>query len=167
MSSIIEEDLYLKIKDILGKYENCENELVGMLLEIQAIIPGQYISEEVAKFVSQYLGIKPTKIYDVITFYSALSDKPRGKYIIQICNSTACMVNKYETLKETLEQLLEIKVGETTADGIFTLIYTPCFGACDISPAFRINENVYGNLTKKKVKDIIHDCRMYNLKKVL
>lgn len=165
MASItLEDELYLKVKGILNKYENNENNLLAMLLEIQAIISKQYIPKEVARYISEYLGIKPAKIYEVITFYSALSDTPRGQYVIQICNSTACKVNKYETLKDVLEQQLEIKVGETTDDGIFTLMYTPCFGVCDISPALRIGKNVYGNLDKKKVKDIIHNYRFHNLK---
>ncbi|MNN64855.1 NADP-reducing hydrogenase subunit HndA [compost metagenome] len=134
---------------------------------MQAIAPQQYISADIAKFVSRSLGISLSRIYDVITFYSALSDKPRGQYVIQICNSTACMVNKYETLKDVLEQQLEIKVGETTNDGVFTLMYSPCFGACDISPAFRIGDEIFGELSKKKIKDIIHDYRKENLKEIL
>lgn len=168
MASItLEDELYLEVKKILNKYENNKNNLLAMLLEIQTIIPEKYIPKEVAKFISEYLGVKPARIYDVITFYSALSDKPRGQYVIQICDSTACKVNKYETLKDVLEQQLEVKVGETTDDGVFTLMYTPCFGACDISPAFRIGENVYGKLNKKKVKDIIHNYRLHNLKEIL
>lgn len=163
----LEDKLYLEVKKILNKYENNENNLLAMLLEIQAIIPEKYIPKEVAKYISEYLGVKLARIYDVITFYSALSDKPRGQYVIQICDSTACKVNKYETLKDVLEKQLEVKVGETTDDGVFTLMYTPCFGACDVSPAFRIGENVYGKLNKKKVKDIIHNYRLRNLKEIL
>lgn len=167
VNTIREDDLYKKVKDILNKYKNRENDLLAILLEVQAIIPQRYISKEVSNFIGEHLGIKPARIYDVITFYSALSDKPRGQYLIQICNSTACKVNKYETLKDILEQQLEIKVGETSHDGVFTLMFTPCFGACDISPAFRIDEKVYGNLTKKKVKEIIQNYRIHNLKEVL
>jgi len=163
----LEKDLYLKIEEILEKYENNKNNILGILLEVQAIAPQQYISADIAKFVSKNLGISLSRTYDVITFYSALSDKPRGQYVIQICNSTACMVNKYETLKDVLEQQLEIKVGETTNDGVFTLMYSPCFGACDVSPAFRIGDEIFGELSKKKIKDIIHDYRGENLKEIL
>jgi len=163
----LENDLYLNVESIMNMYKNSENDLLAILLEIQAIIPNHYIPTEVAKYVSEHLGIKLSRIYDVITFYSALSDKPRGQYVIQICDSTACKVNKYETLKDVLEQQLDVKVGETTDDGVFTLMYTPCFGACDVSPAFRIGENVYGKLNKKKVKDIIHNYRLHNLKEIL
>ncbi|WP_326512736.1 NAD(P)H-dependent oxidoreductase subunit E [Clostridium intestinale] len=167
MNMDLEKDLYLKIEEIIEKYENNKNNILGILLEVQAIAPQQYISADIAKFVSRSLGISLSRTYDVITFYSALSDKPRGQYVIQICNSTACMVNKYETLKDVLEQQLEIKVGETTNDGVFTLMYSPCFGACDVSPAFRIGDEIFGELSKKKIKDIIHDYRRENLKEVL
>lgn len=167
MNMNLEKDLYLKIEEIIEKYENNKNNILGILLEVQAIAPQQYISADIAKFVSRGLGISLSRTYDVITFYSALSDKPRGQYVIQICNSTACMVNKYETLKEVLEQQLEIKVGETTNDGMFTLMYSPCFGACDVSPAFRIGDEIFGELSKKKIKDIIHDYRRENLKEIL
>ena len=167
MNMDLEKDLYSKIEEIIEKYENNKNNILGILLEVQAIAPQQYISADIAKFVSRSLGISLSRTYDVITFYSALSDKPRGQYVIQICNSTACMVNKYETLKDVLEQQLEIKVGETTNDGMFTLMYSPCFGACDVSPAFRIGDEIFGELSKKKIKDIIHDYRRENLKEIL
>ncbi|MEG0371739.1 MAG: NAD(P)H-dependent oxidoreductase subunit E, partial [Clostridium sp.] len=81
------------------------------------------------------------------------------QHIIQICDSTACRVNKFQTLKDALEEELGIKVGETTEDGKFTLMLTPCFGACDISPAFRIADEVFGSLTLESIKDIIDSYR--------
>jgi len=160
MSVIIKgNDLISKAQTILDVHKNDEHDLLAILLEIQAIIPEQYISEEMVEFLSKKMGISPKRVYEVITFYSALSDKPRGKYIIQICNSTACMVNKYKTLRDILEKQLGIKVGETTFDNKFTLMYTPCFGACDISPAFRIGEEVYGKLSEEKIAEIIQSYR--------
>ncbi len=160
MSVVIKgNDLILKVQTILDRHKNDEHDLLAILLEIQAIVPNQYISEEIVGFLSGKLGVSPKRVYEVITFYSALSDKPRGQYIIQICNSTACMVNKYKTLRDILEKQLGIKVGETTLDKKFTLMYTPCFGACDISPAFRIGEDVYGKLNEEKITEIIDSYR--------
>lgn len=155
VKGLLKDNLIAEVKDIIDKHENDKHNLLAILLEIQAIIPGQYISKEMAEFISKRLGVSLSRVYDVITFYSALSDKPRGKHVIQICNSTACKVNKYQTLKDALEEELSIKVGGTTSDGKFTLMYTPCFGACDISPAFRIGDEMFGNLTKEKIKEII------------
>lgn len=156
---MLENDLLLKVKSILDVNENSESNLLAILLEVQSIVSEKYISKEVAKFISKEIGVPLSRVYDVITFYSALSDKPRGEHIIQICNSTACKVNKFKTLKEALEEQLGIKVGETTEDGKFTLECTPCFGACDISPAFRIGEDFFGHLTEEKIKVIIERFR--------
>ncbi|MEA3422333.1 MAG: NAD(P)H-dependent oxidoreductase subunit E, partial [Bacillota bacterium] len=76
--------------------------------------------------------------------------------VISVCDSSVCRVNGNAQLVELLEEALEIKMGEVTADGKFALKYTPCFGACDISPAIRINDDVYGNLNKDKVQEIIN-----------
>lgn len=157
--AILEKDTLIKVKNILSLYENNENDLLAILLEVQENIPEQYIPKEVAKFISEDLNIPLSRVYDVITFYSALSDKPRGRFIIQICNSIVCKVNKYMTLRDFLEEHLGIKVGETTQDGKFTLVYASCLGACDLSPVFRIGEEVYGNLTEEKIKTIIEDYR--------
>lgn len=156
---ILEKDLLKKVENILNAYENNENDLLAILLEVQGSISEQYIPKEVAKFISEYLGVPLSRVYDVITFYSALSDKPRGRHIIQTCNSIVCKVNKYMTLRDVLEEILGIKVGETTMDGKFTLVYTSCVGACDISPVLRIGEEIYGNLTEKRIKEIIEDYR--------
>lgn len=156
---MLENDLLKRIKNILNVNGNSESNLLAILLEVQSIVTEKYISKDVAKFISNEINVPLSRVYDVITFYSALSDKPRGEHIIQICNSTACKVNKYKTLKEALEEMLGITVGETTEDGKFTLECTPCFGACDISPAFRIGEDFFGNLTEEKIKDIIGSFR--------
>ncbi len=148
-------DLFQEIERIISDHDCDAHDLLGMLLEIQAVVPEQYISKEVAKFVSGRLGISDNDVCEVVTFYAALSDVPRGRHVIQICDSTACKVNKYETLAAALERQLGIMVGETTADKKFTLMYTPCFGACDVAPAFRIGEEVYGNLTEEKIKTIL------------
>ena len=148
-----------KIRDILERFNREAHNLLAILLEVQKIIPMNYIPMEVAEFVSEELDIPLSRIYDVITFYSALSDKPRAKNIIQLCKSTVCRVNKYQTLSDVIEKELGIKVGETTKDGEFSLVYSPCFGACDISPAFRINEKVYGKLNQKKITEILNFYR--------
>lgn len=153
------EILFKKVDSILALHNYDKHDLLAILLETQDIIPENYIPREVSELISTKLHIPTSAVHSVISFYAALSDQPRGKYIIQICDSTACRVNKYETLKEALERELNILVGETTPDGIFTLMLTPCFGACDISPAFRIGDEVYGNLNLDSIKEIIEGYR--------
>lgn len=148
-----------KINEVLNKYDNDQTKLVGILLDIQDIIPKNYIPVEVATYVAEKLNLPIIKVYDVITFYAALSDKPRADYVIQVCNSVVCKFNGYDELRASLEKVLGIKVGEVTPDGKFSLDTCACFGACDISPAIRINSDVYGNLTEEKLKEVINSYR--------
>ncbi len=155
----VDQELIAKIDRILESYDYDDNSVVNILLEIQSHIPENYIPEEVAKYVGIELGIPTSKVYDVITFFSAINDKPKGRHVVQLCKSSVCRLNKYQTIRDVLEEELKIKMGETTKDGQFTLRYSACFGACDISPAFRIDDKVYGNLTKGKIKEIINTYR--------
>lgn len=144
---VLTSDLVLKIDEIIKTYESNSTRLVGILLDIQDIVPKQYIPREVATYVSEKMNIPLSKVYDVISFYAALSDVPRADYVIQLCDSVVCKVTGNTTLRDAITELLGIKEHEATADGKYWLEYTPCFGACDISPAMRINGKVFGHLT--------------------
>lgn len=150
---------YEEIDKILKKHDMSKHNLVGILLDAQALSPEHYITKEVAEYISKKLNIFVSNVYDVVTFYSALSDKPKGKYVIQICNSTCCKVTKFEKIKEAIEKELGIRIGEMTPDGMFSFEYSSCFGACDISPAIRIGEKVYGNLDESNALNIIKKYR--------
>ena len=140
-------ELALKIDAIINDYQSNSTKLVGILLDIQDIVPKQFIPREVAAYVSEKMNIPLSKVYDVISFYAALSDVPRADYVIQLCDSVVCKVTGNTILRDTISDMLGIKEQEATADGRYWLEYTPCFGACDISPAMRINGKVYGHLT--------------------
>lgn len=148
--AVLTKDLATKIDLILSAHNNDGSELVGILLDIQEIIPKHYIPEEVAYYLAETLHLKITGIYDVISFYSSLHDKPRAKYPIQICSSIVCKVNGGDTVFDMLKELLGIDINEVTYDGRFTLESVPCFGACDVAPAVRINGKVYGHLTSRE-----------------
>ncbi|WBW99224.1 NADH-quinone oxidoreductase subunit NuoE family protein [Oceanirhabdus sp. W0125-5] len=156
---IFNEELMLKIDSILEENDYSELKLLSILLQVQEIIPGNFIPEVITKYISKKISVPLSKTYEVITFFEALSTEPKGKIIIQVCKSPVCTVKKFETILEPLQNELGISVGETTEDGLFTLQYSSCFGACDISPAIRINNEVHGNLTKDKIKDIINSYR--------
>lgn len=152
----LEKNLALKIDQIIASYQHDSTRLVDILLDIQEIIPKHYLPQDVVTYVSKQLNTPLSKIYGVITFYAALSHEPRADYIIQLCDSLVCKVVKNSALKETISDLLGIKEGEATSDGKFWLEYTPCFGACDVAPAIKINGRVYGNLTsKERVKEVL------------
>lgn len=138
------------IDRIIAKHDNDPTQLVGILLAVQAAGERKYISRPAAVYVAQKLGVKITQVYDVISFYTALHDKPRAKYPLEVCSSAPCRVNDSDSLLETLKEILGIKLGEVTYDGRFTIEQVPCFGACDVAPAVRVNGVVYGNLTDRE-----------------
>lgn len=157
---VLTKDLAMKIDSIIDSNKSDSSKLVGILLEVQDIIPKQYIPREVASYISEKMNIPLSKVYDVISFYAALSDVPRADYVIQLCDSVVCKVTGNTILRDTITDLLGIHEQEATPDGKYWLEYTPCFGACDISPAMRINGKVYGHLTTpKSVKDVLDNYK--------
>ncbi len=138
------------IDGILAAHGNDGTQLIGILLDVEAVMERHYISRPVAYYVADQLGLKPTHVFDVISFYTALHDKPRAKFPLQICDSAPCRVNNSESLYEMLVSILGIDLGEVTYDGRFTIEKVPCFGACDKAPAVRVNGEVYGNLTTRE-----------------
>lgn len=119
----------------------------------------RYVSEEDMKRLSKKTGIPIAKIYGAATFYSMLHTQKQGKYIIEICNSPSCYVNCSIDLIKFIEKKLKIKSRETTKDGKFSLHICSCIGCCDKAPAMKINSKVYGNLTKKKIEEILGKCK--------
>jgi NADH-quinone oxidoreductase subunit E len=148
-----------EINEVLKSYDYDSKKLINMLQRIQEKIDGRYIPEDVAEYIAKELNITKSNIYEVITFFSAIKENPSGKFLIELCNSTVCTVKKNKEVKSALEKATKTTFGNTSKDNQFTLEYTTCFGACDISPAIRINKILYGNLTVEKVNNIINGLR--------
>lgn len=145
-----------KIDLVLAAHDYDGSRLVGILLDIQELVPQRYIPEEIAYYAAEKLRVKPTAVYDVISFYSALSDKPQAKYLIQVCDSVVCKINDSQVILDALRELLGIDVGESTYDGRFMIEQVSCFGACDVAPAVRIHGKVYGHLTnREKIAELL------------
>ena len=138
------------IDRIIAEHNGDATQLVGILLSVQAAEERKYISRPAAAYIAKKLGLKITQLYDVITFYSALHDRPRAKYPLEICSSAPCRVNDSDSLLDILKDILGIDLDEVTYDGRFTIQKTPCFGACDVAPAVRVNGVVYGKLTDRE-----------------
>lgn len=150
------EALMAEIDEVMKVHDQDATQIVGILLDVQDRIERQYIPEKVAFYIAEKLPIKLSIIYDCLTFYASLSEKPRAKYPLQVCRSVVCRVNESDSLLNTLRRLLNIEVGEVTYDGRFTLEEVPCFGACDEAPAIRINGQVYGHLDRpEKVQALL------------
>ena len=113
-----------------------------------------YLSEDSISQVSAYLGISTSSIYGVATFYSAFKLKPEGKQTIRVCRGTACHVKGADTILRELENRLDIKEGETTPDGQYTLRTEACFGSCALAPVV-VNDRVFGRVTPSSINRIL------------
>jgi len=118
-----------------------------------------YVSEQAMKKLSKKLGIPIVKIYAAATFYAQIHTKPQGKYIIEVCNSPSCYLNGSLNIIKFLEKKLKIKSGQTTKDKKFSLHICSCIGCCSRAPAMKINKEVHGLLTKKKIEEILKQCK--------
>lgn len=146
-------------ENIFKKYSPEKENLIYILHDIQDSNPQNYVSEEAVQKVSKYLKIPVSHIYGVLTFYSMYSTKPRGKNVIRFCESPPCFLKGSENILKKICKILNVKVGETTKDGLFTVELCACLGVCGNAPAMMINEDVYGDLTEEKVEHIIADIK--------
>ncbi len=146
-------------EEIFKKYENKSENLLLILHDLQDLNPRNYLTEEDLKLVSKKLNLPLSYVYGVASFYTMFSLKPRGKYIIRVCESPPCHLLGSENLLNELKKILKIDIGETTEDNLFTLEITSCLGVCGVAPAIMINNDVYGNLTQEKIKMIIENIR--------
>ncbi len=146
-----------KIEGICDRYKDEKTPLMMILSDIQKEYG--YIPLEVQELVSAKTGISVAEIYGVVTFYSFFSLTPKGKYVIGCCLGTACYVNGAQNIIDKFSELLNIKPGETSADGLFTLDALRCIGACGIAPAVSINGKVYPKVTVGQVSEIIESYR--------
>ena len=143
---------------IMEDYENDPQQLIAVLLDIQAASGKNYVDKQWAELASETLKVPLSKIYDVLTFYAMFSTEPRGEYIIEICRSTPCYFSKTVEAAGWFESEAGIKMGQTTADGKLSLHYTSCVGACEIGPVAKIGDDVFGNLTPAAAKKIVRCC---------
>jgi NADH-quinone oxidoreductase subunit E len=163
------------VLEILKSYGNDPQQLIAVLLDIQAASGKHYVDKQWAQLVSERLDVPLTKVYDVLTFYAMFSTEPRGACLVEICESAPCRFGggapigaglRAQQLVGWFEAAAGIKIGETSADGKITLARTSCVGACDIGPVAKIGDEVFGNLDEQKVKDLVRRCLEGNLKEV-
>jgi NADH-quinone oxidoreductase subunit E len=120
---------------------------------------GGWLSSETMDYVASLLHIEPIEVYEVATFYSMYNLKPVGKHLFEVCQTGPCMLNGSDNIIDYIKEKLGIKVGETTADGMFTLKTVECLGACGYAPMMQMGKTYREHLTKEKVDAIIAECR--------
>ena len=146
-----------KINEICDRYADERTPLMMILSDVQKEYG--YIPLEVQELVSERTGISVAEIYGVVTFYSFFSLNPKGKYVIGCCLGTACYGKGAQQVIDKFSEILGIKPGETTKDGLFTLDALRCIGACGIAPAVSINGKVYPKLSVNAVPAVIEEYK--------
>lgn len=153
----LQEAAVKQINEICDRYKDENTPLMMILSDIQKEYG--YIPLEVQEIVSDKTGISVAEIYGVVTFYSFFSLMPKGKYVIGCCLGTACYVKGAQQVIGKFSEILKIKPGETSEDGLFTLDALRCIGACGIAPAVSINGKVYPKMTVDAVPHVIEEYR--------
>lgn len=135
-----------------------------------ALIPALHLVQEMGNLsltieqmdeVAMHLNITPIEVYEVATFYTMFNLKPVGKYVLEVCQTGPCMLNGSDQIIEYIKQKLGINVGETTADGLFTLKTAECLGACGYAPMMQLGKTYREFLTPEKIDAILEDCRQH------
>ncbi len=145
------------IKDIIEKYDADQEALVEILRDASQATG--YLSREHLTMIAERLALPQSKVYSVASFYSLISLKPLGKHVIRLCEDAPCHVAGGREVWEALEHELGIPFGETTMDGQWSLLTTSCIGACSVGPVMMVDDEIYGNLTPTKVREIIAQYR--------
>ena len=155
MITLIEADDKEKLNEILSHYSGKREELIPILQEAQEEF--RYLPSEVMSEIARFLRISESAIFGVSTFYSQFKLIPSGKRIARVCRGTACHVRGGARILREVERRLGIKPGETTEDLEYTLETVACIGACALAPTMMIEKETYGQMTTKKVAEVIGD----------
>ena len=143
------------VKELSDKHGRVRESLMPILQEI--VQRHNYLTDEAMVEVAKELDISAAEVYGTASFYTFLDTQVKGKYVIRVCKTITCSMKGKSDIIQTLEDILKIRVGETTADRQFSLIETNCIGWCHKAPAILINELPYTELTSEKVTEIIKD----------
>jgi NADH-quinone oxidoreductase subunit E len=160
MEIVFSTDKLNKVSEIISRYpEGKQKSALLPVLHIAQTTFGGWLDVPVMDYVASLLNIEPIEVYEVASFYSMYNLKPVGKYMFEVCQTGPCMVNGCDDIIDYIKQKLNINVGETTADGMFTLKTVECLGACGYAPMMQLGKTYREHLTKEKIDAIIEECR--------
>lgn len=149
-----------KVAEIIARYpQGKQKSALLPVLHMAQDEFGGWLDVPVMDYVATLLKIEPIEVYEVASFYSMYNLSPVGKYMFEVCQTGPCMLNGSDNIIDYIKQKLHIGVGETTADGLFTLKTVECLGACGYAPMMQLGKNYREHLTKEKVDAIIEECR--------
>ena len=155
MTNIAAEIDLQPLKPVLAEYAARPGSLITILQHTQDIYG--YLPRPALAEISWVTGVTPAKVLGVASFYTQFRLGPVGRYLIMLCQGTACHVNGSESIGAVISEELGIADGQTTEDGLFSLKYVACLGCCSLAPAMMINGEVYGNLTANSVRQVLHE----------
>jgi NADH-quinone oxidoreductase subunit E len=163
MSTTFSKESLEIIEQMIARYPEGKHKsaLIPVLHIAQAEFGG-WLSTETMDYVASVLQLKPIEVYEVASFYSMFNLKPVGKCVLEVCHTGPCAINGGETLVEYLSKKLNIKVGETTADGMFTLKAVECLGSCGTAPMLQCGKDYFENLTDEKVDAMLEKMKSEN-----
>jgi NADH-quinone oxidoreductase subunit E/NADP-reducing hydrogenase subunit HndA len=149
METCTDNVLYRRLDAVMDQYGRSPDSLIQVLHQAQELFG--YLPDEVQRFVARGLKLPISKVYGVVTFYSFFTTVPKGKHTIMVCLGTACYVKGAERILQRLKKELDVDLGQTTRDHLFTLTAARCVGACGLAPVAMIGDDVYGKLTPDKM----------------
>lgn len=144
-------------EEIQKRYDRSPDNLLGILHDLQDANERHYLTDQDLRLTADYLGLTFSFVHGVATFYTMFSLEPRGKYIVRVCQSPPCQLMGSTNIVAELMRRLGVKFGETTRDGFFTLEMSSCLGVCGVAPAMMVNDEVYGNLTPERIREILEE----------
>lgn len=167
MSSIkikVKKEVIEKIEEICKSFDNKPGELINVLHKTQEYLG--YLPAEAQEIIARELNISAARVYGVVSFYSFFSLIPKGKCPVSVCMGTACYVRGAEKIVDEFKKELNIGVGETDSEGLFSLASLRCVGACGLAPVVLVGEKVHGRLAADDVKHIVKEHRDQSAKLV-
>lgn len=155
---MLDQTWYEKTDEIIAMHGSVPSALIPIIQDIQSEY--RYLPPELLTYVAKQIGITEAKAFSVATFYENFSFEPKGKYVIKVCDGTACHVRKSIPILERLYSELGLSKNKvTTDDMLFTLETVSCLGACGLAPVLTVNDKVYPAMTPDKASELIHELR--------
>ena len=155
---MLDASYYRKTDEIISRYVRDARSLIPIMQDIQAEY--KYLSQDVLELIAQKLGIGVAKVYSVATFYENFSLEAKGKYIIKVCDGTACHVRKSQPIYNAIREHLGLQGKQkTSADGLFTLETVACLGACGLAPVVTVNDQVHSKMTPEAMIALLEQLK--------
>lgn len=146
-----------ELAEYIAQWEGRQGALIPVLQKAQALFG--YLPREVQEYIAREMRIPVPQVYGVVTFYSQFSMKRKGRHQISVCMGTACYIRGAKDILHEIQNELDVEAGETSEDGLFTLVGTRCIGACGLAPVITIDKDVYGRLVPEQIVGILGKYR--------